>query len=382
MLANRMKNLCPYVPGEQPSDREYIKLNANENPFPPSPKVKDALLKAVQEEFPRLSRYTDPDSSELRNAIASLLNATGGVLCRATVNGTLVFPEKKDALPFEITPDMIHVGNGSDEVLSHVFYAFFDDDRPLISPEYSYSFYPVYSGYYGIPLKKIPLKNDWSLDVESMIFEANKNHSATIIANPNAPTALTVSRQTLREWISRVPGDKPFVVDEAYCDFGGESALSLLSEFPNLAVVRTFSKSLCGAGIRLGFVVASKELIEAVKTAKNSFNHFPVDFLASVSGIAACSDCAYYVGIAKEICRVRDDFSDFLKSKGWSVLDSRTNFIFAKKEHLSGLEAYKKIKADGILVRHFDSAGIEDFIRISVGTKEQMEILKKTMAEM
>ena len=180
MIAQRMKNLHPYVPGEQPKDREYIKLNANENPYPPSPRVADAISSAVKSHPEKLGLYPDPDSSELKAAIAGMLNATGGVLCRAAVNGNSVEPCEKDKIPFTVTPDMIYCGNGSDEVLSFVFYAFFDGDRPLVLPEHTYSFYPVYAGFYQIPLDKISLNSDWSLDTDKMLEHANKTDSSII----------------------------------------------------------------------------------------------------------------------------------------------------------------------------------------------------------
>lgn len=380
MISNRMKNLHPYVPGEQPKDREYIKLNANENPYKPSPKVVEAVVNAATSHSERLGLYPDPDSNELKSAIAKMLNETGGVLCRANVasDGT-VSPSESDRIPFEVTKDMVFCGNGSDEVLSFVFYSFFDGDRELVLPEHTYSFYPVYAGFYQIPLDKVPLKEDWTLDTEKMLSDANGKDSSVIFANPNAPTGLSLTRDEVRRMIGRAPKDRIFVVDEAYVDFGGESAIPLIKEFDNLVVVRTFSKSLCGAGQRLGYIVSNPKLIECVTTVKNSFNHFPVDFLTQTAGIAACSDVAYYVGCAKKVASVRDDFVSFLRAKGWFVIDSCTNFVFAKKDGVPGEETYRAIKADGILVRHFSTPGIEEFLRITIGTEEQMEALKKIM---
>ena len=380
MISNRMKNLHPYVPGEQPKDREYIKLNANENPYKPSPKVVEAVVNAATSHSERLGLYPDPDSNELKSAIAKMLNETGGVLCRANVasDGT-VSPSESDRIPFEVTKDMVFCGNGSDEVLSFVFYSFFDGDRELVLPEHTYSFYPVYAGFYQIPLDKVPLKADWTLDTEKMLSDANGKDSSVIFANPNAPTGLSLTRDEVRRMIWRAPKDRIFVVDEAYVDFGGESAIPLIKEFDNLVVVRTFSKSLCGAGQRLGYIVSNPKLIECVTTVKNSFNHFPVDFLTQTAGIAACSDVAYYVGCAKKVASVRDDFVSFLRAKGWFVIDSCANFVFAKKDGVPGEETYRAIKADGILVRHFSTPGIEEFLRITIGTEEQMEALKKIM---
>lgn len=380
MVSNRMENLHPYVPGEQPKDRQYIKLNANENPYPPSPRVIDAVCGAVRAHPEKLGLYPDPDSSSLKAAIAGMLNRTGGVLCRADVdeNGN-VSPAAQDRIPFEVTPDMIYCGNGSDEVLSFVFYAFFGSDRELVVPEHTYSFYPVYAGFYQIPLDRVPLKSDWTLDVERMIGDATARDSGTIFANPNAPTGIALSRAEIRDMIRRAPKDRVFVVDEAYVDFGGESSIPLLAEFDNLVIVRTFSKSLCGAGQRLGFIVSSPKLVNYVTTVKNSLNHFPIDFVAQTAGIAACEDAAYYVGCAKKVVSVRESFSAFLRERGWEVIGSRTNFVFVRKNGVRGEKTYRAIKERGILVRHFSTPGIEDFLRITIGTAAQMEELKSAM---
>lgn len=386
LLSSRMKNLHPYVPGEQPKDRVYIKLNANENPYPPSPKVIEAVRDAVKSHPEKLGLYPDPDSLEMRKAIARMLNECGGVLCRANLegghkngSGAKVTPSSADKLPFEVTPEMVYAGNGSDEVLSFVFYAFFDSDRPVVLPEHTYSFYPVYAGFYSVPMDKVPLKDDWTLDKDKMLVEANKSDSGIIFANPNAPTSLGLTREEVREMIERAPKDKVFVVDEAYVDFGGESCIPLLKDFKNLVIVRTTSKSLCGAGQRIGYLVADPELVNAVTTVKNSLNHFPLDFVAQTAGKAACNDAGYYVKCAQDVAFERDEFIDFLKERGWFVLDSQTNFIFCKKDGVPGRETYQKIKENGILVRHFDTPGIEDFLRITVGTHGQMQALKKVM---
>ncbi len=385
-LSKRMQNLHPYVPGEQPKDRVYIKLNANENPYPPSPKVVEAVRAAVKSNPEKMALYPDPDSYEMRKAIAKMLNDCGGVLCRANLDGgkkngsgAKVSPSAADKIPFEVTPEMIYAGNGSDEVLSFVFYAFFDSDRELVLPEHTYSFYPVYAGFYSVPMDKVPLNLNWTLDKEKMLSDANKNDSGIIFANPNAPTSLGITRDEVREMLEKAPKDKIFVVDEAYVDFGGESSIPLLKDFKNLVIVRTTSKSLCGAGQRIGYLVANPELVNAVTTVKNSLNHFPLDFVAQTAGKAACEDVGYYVKCAQSVAFERDEFIDFLRSKNWFVLDSQTNFIFCKKDGVPGKETYQKIKEAGILVRHFDTPGIEEFLRITVGTHEQMQKLREVM---
>ncbi len=379
LISNRVRQLNPYVPGEQPKDRVYIKLNANENPYPPSPVVQKAVMDFVQKNPEKLGLYPDPDSLELHAAIADMLNKSGGVLCRARVEGGEVRPSDQDKIPFTVTPEMIYTGNGSDEVLSFVFYAFFDSSKRFVMPQFTYSFYPVYAGFYNIPMDQVPLKEDWSLDVDEMLSRAEKNQGGIIFANPNAPTSLGLTRDQVRQMIKKASSDEIFIVDEAYVDFGGESCIPLLAEFKNLVIVRTFSKSLCGAGQRLGYIVANPELVNIVTTVKNSVNHFPLDAVAQVSGKAACGDVAYYAETSRKVAQVRDDFYNFLCDKGFYVLKSQTNFLFAKHPSISGDELYQKVKAQGLLIRHFNTPGIEDFVRITIGTPEQMSELRKAI---
>lgn len=374
-----MKKLNPYIPGEQPKDRIYIKLNANENPYPPSTEVVSAICDFVQKNPEKLSLYPDPDSLELHEAIAQMLNKTGGVLCRAILNEKEVQPSQKDKIPFEVTPDMIYSGNGSDEVLSFLFYAFFDSKKKFVLPEFTYSFYPVYAGFYDIPMQTVPLKNDWSLDTKKMIELSNENSCGIIFANPNAPSGIGLSRNEVRKMLEKTPSDEIFIVDEAYVDFGGESCIPLLNEFKNLVIVRTFSKSLCGAGMRLGYIVANPELVQIVTTVKNSVNHFPIDAVSQIAGITACKNPSYYVKTSLNVAKERDSFIEFLKEKNFFVIPSQTNFVLTKKDGISGDELYKKIKSEGILVRHFSTKGIEDFVRITIGNHEQMNELKNVI---
>ena len=364
MLAQRLKNLKPYKPGEQPKDREYIKLNANENPYLPSPKIKDAL-KEMQ--LQKLALYPDPDSHELKKAIAKSLNKTGGVLVPA---------EDQPPLGFEITEDMIFCGNGSDEVLSFVFYAFFDSDKPLVSPEFSYSFYPVYAGYYGINLLKVPLNADFTLNTKAML---EIDSTGMIFANPNAPTGRALTVGEIEAMLKAYPKDKVFVVDEAYTDFSGYTVLPLLKKYENLLVIRTFSKSMSFAGMRLGFAVGAPTLINALTTTKNSFNHFPTDALCQASAIAACSDIEWYVENCRKVIKTRENFCKALVDSGWNVIPSKTNFVLVSKNGMPGKDVYESIKKQGILVRFFDIDVIRDYVRITIGTDEQMEKLLKVM---
>ena len=377
-----MKGLNPYVPGEQPKDRVYIKLNANENPYAPCPQVQEAVIDFVKTQPQKLALYPDPDSNELHAKIADMLNKTGGVLCRAKVSADgSVSPDEQDRIPFTVTPQMIYTGNGSDEVLSFVFYAFFDSSKKFVMPQFTYSFYPVYAGYYNIPMDQVPMKEDWSLDVDEMLKRAGNNGGGIIFANPNAPTSLGLTRDEVRQMIKKASSDEIFIVDEAYVDFGGESCIPLLAEFKNLVIVRTFSKSLCGAGQRLGYIVANPELVNIVTTVKNSVNHFPIDAVAQVSGTAACRDVAYYAETSRKVADERDKFYNFLKDKGFYVLKSQTNFLFAKHPAIAGDELYKRVKEHGYLIRHFNTPGIEDFVRITVGDAEQMDGLRNVFEE-
>lgn len=372
MISKRVFSLDPYIPGEQPKDRPYIKINANENPYPPSKKVFSEIKKTIRKNKMSLAVYPDPESLELKKEIATMLNKTQGFLGNS-----------KNTSSITISPDMIFCGNGSDEVLSFVFYAFFNSDFPIILPEHSYSFYPVYASFYNIALKKIPLKKDFHLDTEQMIDFAKHNAiSGMIFANPNAPTSLALSNETLRKMLLAYPSDKVFVVDEAYVDFADETALPLLSEFQNLVIVRTFSKSFSFAGMRLGYLLANPPLIEAIKRVKNSFNHFPVDVLAERAGIATCKDFSYYQNTVKKIKKTRDTCIRTMRSLGWTCFESKTNFILAKKEGFEGKELYEKIKAHGFLVRHFETPLIQDYLRITVGSEKDMTSFLRLIKEL
>lgn len=389
LLSRRMVGLDPYKPGEQPNDRQYIKLNANENPYPPCPDVVKETTSFLTSRPRAAALYADPDSTTLRKEIAAMLCRTGGVFSRAQAadgegkarlngGGIVLSPSARDKLPFTVTPDMVYCGNGSDEVLSLSFYAFFDD--VLVTPEYSYSFYPVYCGYYGVRQEKVPLMSDWKVDAVLMAKTAARLHASTIIANPNAPTGVSLTREEVRWMLDNSPRDKVFMVDEAYVDFGGESVLALLQDYPNLCIVRTFSKSMCAAGMRLGYLVANKALVDAITTVKNSMNHFPVDAIAQVFGSSSCRHDAYYAARAMDVVRERERFAAFLNGHGWCTLPSSANFVFTKKDGVAGKDAYLKIKEHGILVRRFDTPGIEDYLRITIGTRDEMTALMDVMA--
>jgi len=380
MFSKRLNDLHPYIPGEQPKDREYIKLNANENPYAPPESVVTALSSFIHSNPSKFARYPDPDANILREAIAEHLNETGGCLNN---------PLPLDAAD-KITSDMIFCGNGSDEVLSFVFYAFFGSEKPVVFPEFTYSFYPVYAGYYNVPMRKVAMNSDWSLNVDALLDAVNGTgeyakkgeSSGLIFANPNAPTSLALSKKEVELLLTRYPKNKVLVIDEAYVDFAKESVLSLVHKYKNLVVTRTFSKSLCFAGMRLGYLVANKEVTDRIFTVKNSFNHFPVDVLAQVAGKFACKETSYYTEITQKITNTRDWFCSILRKNGWVIPESQTNFVLCKKTGLSGESIYTTIKNKGILVRYFAMSGIEDCVRISIGTQKQMEILANIMIKL
>ncbi len=368
MFSKRIENLNPYVPGEQP-EGNFIKLNANENPYaPPRAVVKELSKFAVQHSMD-LALYPDPESEDLRESIAKMLNESNGYL------------HGREKLPFTVTKENIFCSNGSDELLSFLFYAFFDSDKDLILPELTYSFYPVYADFYSVPTKKIPLLKDWSLDKATMLEQA-KNSTGMIFANPNAPTGIALTVQELDEMLENYPHDKIMIIDEAYVDFSKESALSLLEKYKNLVIVRTFSKSFSLAGMRLGYCVAHTELIDVIMKVKNSFNHFPVDALTQKCGQLVCKNWQYFAETSQTIALTRDNFSTTLEQNGWDVIKSSTNFIMVKKQSgETGAEVYEAIKAHNFLVRYFDNPKTKDWIRISIGKPTDMFKLASIMCE-
>lgn len=336
-----MKKLTPYIPGEQPQDRKYLKLNTNENPYPPSPRI-ETFLKSFDIEKLRL--YPDPLFQNLRATIAQ---------------------------GYGIQSENVFISNGSDEALSFSFYAFFDSCQgELLFPEFTYSFYPVYCDFYGIRYQKIPLRDNFFVNIDA--FLAKKDSCGIIFPNPNAPTGICLSISSLINLLDNYSQDRVIIIDEAYIDFGGKSAVSLIDQYRNLLIIKTFSKSMSLAGLRLGFAIGSKELIKALFTVKDSFNSYPAGMLAQLIGAIAITDVVYYQSITEKIIQTRDYFYSELKRLGWNVLPSKANFIFAEKKGIPGEQIYLRLKARGILVRHFDIQGINNFVRITIGTKKEM----------
>jgi histidinol-phosphate aminotransferase len=332
-------NLKAYVPGEQPRGRKYIKLNTNESPFPPSPEVQNCLTAEVMAEN-RL--YPDPEMTALRELLAKKL-------C--------------------VSPKMIMVGNGSDDILNTAFLAFAGEETPVAFPDITYGFYKVYADLYQLEKKIIPLREDFRIDA-SDYFSLD---SLIAIANPNAPTGIALTLGEIERILQTNP-DHVVLIDEAYVAFGADSALPLLKDYENLLVVRTFSKSRSLAGARLGFAAGSEPLIEGLNRIRYSINPYNVSRLAQRAGEAALYSDAYYVANVKEICRIRENTKTALEAMGFEVLPSKSNFLFTRKAGCEGEKLYSKLKERGILVRHFSQARISDFIRVTVGSEGDMRI--------
>ncbi|MBO4677570.1 MAG: histidinol-phosphate transaminase [Oscillospiraceae bacterium] len=335
-FTDRLSKLTPYVPGEQPQDRKYLKLNTNESPFPPAPEV----LKAVEEER-RLQLYSDPESLKLRQTLAGR---------------------------YGLNTDQVMVTNGSDEALTFAFMAFGDDDAPLVYPDITYGFYPVLADLLRIPSRTVPLDGDFRIRPEDY-YDAK---GTVVIANPNAPTGIALDLGEI-ESILRRNRDHVVLVDEAYVDFGGQSALPLLEKYENLLIIQTFSKSRSMAGARLGFAMGGEDLIRDLKTIQYSTNPYNVNRMTSAAGIAAIEAQAYYDECCAKIRQSRAWTKERLEELGFAVLPSSTNFLFARSDRIGGEELYLAMKEKGILIRHFTAERIKDYNRITIGTAEQME---------
>lgn len=333
--SSTVHNLSPYVPGEQPKRDGLIKLNTNENPFDPSPRVLTAIAAAAE----RLRLYPDPRSSALCEAIAAR---------------------------YDLAPEQVFVGNGSDEVLAHTFQALLKHDAPLLFPDITYSFYPVYCGLYGVRYEEVPL--DAAMRVQ--IADFRRPCSAIILANPNAPTGIGLPRDAIEALVSEHP-DQLVVVDEAYVDFGAESAVPLVARHDNLLIIQTLSKSRALAGLRVGFAIGQRPLIEALERVKDSFNSYPLDCLAIAGAVASISDDAWFQETRGRIIANREVLCRDLIALGFEVLPSQANFLFARHPGRSGAYLASQLREQGVLVRHFQKPRIEDFLRITVGTEAQ-----------
>ena len=338
-FSSKYSSLVPYTPGEQPKDMKYIKLNTNESPYQPSKGVSEAVCV----EAGRLQLYSDPECRELHATLAQHYGVSVGEVLAT---------------------------NGSDEILNFAFMAFCDKEHPIVFPDITYGFYPVFAEINGIPYEKIPLKEDFSIDVNDYIG-INKN---IVIANPNAPTGMCLELSEIEKIVSSNPNNV-VIVDEAYIDFGGKSAIGLTKRYDNLIVTRTFSKSYSLAGSRLGFGIACEALINDMNTIKYSTNPYNVNRMTQMAGVMAIRDSKYYMDNCQRIIEAREYTTAQLKALGFEVLPSMANFVFAKSDKIAGETLYLKLKERGILIRHFTSERIKDFNRITIGTKEQMDAL-------
>ena len=356
-----VRDLTPYVPGEQPKIANLIKLNTNENPFPPSPKVLAAIQAELGDDAARLRLYPDPNADLLKAAIA-----------------------KRHA----VTPQQVFIGNGSDEVLAHVFMALLKHEAPILFPDITYSFYPVYCGLYGIDYRTVPLADDFSINPDDfhgqpgLLRETQKTAKneigGIIFPNPNAPTGRLLPLDAIEQILNANP-DIVVVVDEAYVDFGGETAIPLVDRYDNLLVVHTLSKSRSLAGLRVGFAVGHPALIEALERVKNSFNSYPLDRLAIVGAVAAMEDEAYFEQCCRAVIATRDTLTAELRGLGFEVLPSAANFIFARHPQRDAAELAKALRDKSIIVRHFKLPRIDQFLRITVGTDAECQALTQTL---
>lgn len=334
-----VKNIKPYTPGEQPKDRKYIKLNTNENPYPPSPRVIEAIKNAADE---TLRLYPDPTAADLR----------------ATIAGRCGLQE-----------DNVFIGNGSDELLAFAFPAFFEPaGKPVLFADVTYSFYPVYAAFFNTPCRLIPVDAEFNVPEEGYCRE----NGGIIIANPNAPSGIGVSRKTIETILGRNE-NSVVIVDEAYADFGGESAVGLVGDYPNLLVIRTLSKSHSLAGLRVGYALGDEGLMEGLVRVKDSFNSYTVDRLALAGARAAIEDEAYFQETRAKIIRTRNRVAAGLAEAGIKVIPSQANFIFVSSARCHGSELFRRLREKGILVRYFDKPKIDNFIRVTIGTDAEMD---------
>lgn len=342
-----VRELEPYIPGEQPKIQNLLKLNTNENPYPPSPKVVEAVQAVLTHQADALRLYPDPDAMALKQAIAK----------QQHVDVTQVF-----------------VGNGSDEVLAHIFKAFFIQKEPILYPDITYSFYPVYSQFFATQTKQIPLNDKFEIDV----CDYAQENGGIIITNPNAPTSIALGLAQIEQVLKTNP-DRVVVIDEAYVDFGAESAVQLVNRYENLVVCQTTSKSRSLAGLRVGFAIAQSHLIAALEAVKNSFNSYPIDRFAIAAAVASFEDQAYFEAQCAKVIESREKLVGDLTALGFDVLPSKANFIFATHLEYDAAQLAQQLREQGVIVRYFNKPRINQFLRITIGTDEQNQRLVDTL---
>lgn len=340
-----VKNLVPYVPGEQPKLSRLVKLNTNENPYGPSPRAIAAMQAELND---NLRLYPDPNSDALKQAAASY---------------------------YGVQPEQVFVGNGSDEVLAHIFHGLFQHGRPLLFPDVTYSFYPVYCGLYGIPFETVALDEEFQIRIEDYA----RPNGGIIFPNPNAPTGRLLPLAAIEQLLQGSP-DSVVVVDEAYVDFGGETAIGLVDRYPNLLVTQTLSKSRSLAGLRVGLAVGHRDLIEALERIKNSFNSYPLDRMAIVGAAAAFEDRGYFEQTCRQVIASREWVVAELKRLGFEVLPSAANFVFARHPQHDAEKLAAGLREQSVIVRHFRQERIRQFLRITIGTPEQNRVLIEALS--
>ncbi len=339
------RRLTPYVPGEQPRHQRLVKLNTNEAPYPPSPRVL-AAIRATDGEA--LRRYPDPESTEVRQAMADY---------------------------YGLAAEQVFVGNGSDEVLAHVFQGLLKQDQPLLFPDISYSFYPVWCDLYGVAFEQIPLGEDFAVDVSAY----QRPNGGIILPNPNAPTGMVLELADIRRLLDSNP-DRVVVIDEAYIDFGGDSAVALIADYDNLLVVQTVSKSRALAGLRVGMAFGQAHLIDGLQRIKNSFNSYPLDAVAQRAVIASLADEDWFQDSRRKVIASRERLHRGLEALGFTVLPSTANFVLATPGPGRDARAiFLALREQGIIVRYFDQPRIADYLRITVGTDEQCDALLEAL---
>jgi histidinol-phosphate aminotransferase len=349
------RSLIPYVPGEQPKLSQLVKLNTNENPYPPSERAVAAIAGELGEDGGKLRLYPDPNADRLKAAIAGFYAADG------------------------VSPAKVFVGNGSDEVLAHVFQALLKHERPILFPDITYSFYPVYCGLYGVEHVAVPLADDFSIVADDYL----RPNGGIIFPNPNAPTGRLLPLAEIERIVAGNP-DSVVVIDEAYIDFAGESvptAIPLVARYPNLLVVHTLSKSRSLAGLRVGFAIGDAPLIEALERVKNSFNSYPLDRLAIAGGVAAINDRAHYDTTRRAVINSREQLTRDLHSLGFDIVPSAANFIFVRHPQLDAATLAAALRERAIIVRHFRLPRIDQYLRITIGTDDQCTALLSALRE-
>ncbi|TBU98925.1 histidinol-phosphate transaminase [Stutzerimonas kirkiae] len=339
-----VKDLVPYVPGEQPKLQRLVKLNTNENPYGPSPRALEAMRAELNDS---LRLYPDPNGERLKNAVAAY---------------------------YGVTPNQVFVGNGSDEVLAHAFHGLFQQELPLLFPDITYSFYPVYCNLYGVKFETVALDEGFQIDVADYA----RPNGGIIFPNPNAPTGRLLPLQAIERLLQSSP-DSVLLVDEAYIDFGGQTAIGLVDRYPNLLVTQTLSKSRSLAGLRVGIAVGHPELIEALERIKNSFNSYPLDRLAIAGAAASFEDREHFERTRQAVIGNRQVLVAGLERLGFEVLPSTANFVFARHPGQDAATLAATLREQGIIVRHFRQARIEQFLRITVGTPEQNQALLEAL---